>query len=149
MHSDVGKPTEQNAQSQKLSYWQGQVTPNNKMELKVTTLSVATQGSELEVLLSADLSLIDQIMVRTSAVAIYEGAVDSKIEIEYFLEKSGFFLNLDLSDIFFKRGYQYFSKRNEKYYRFESARFKVLTLMHFLAGIVRRFIAAAFVRIRF
>lgn len=90
MYSEVGDPIEQIIQSQTLSYWQEVTISTMKTELPITTLSVSTQGSELEVLQSADLSLIDQIMVRTSAVAIYEGAADSRRQIESLLKKTDF-----------------------------------------------------------
>jgi hypothetical protein len=138
MHSEVGAPSEQIIQSQRLSYWQEIIQSGFGTELPVTTLSISTQGSELEVLQSANLSLIDQIMVRTSANAIYEGAVDSKMQIESLLKSNGFSLNLDLSDALFKHGYQYFSKKNERYYFFASFTFKTLTLFHFLTSLVKR-----------
>lgn len=149
MHSEVGDPIEQIIQSQTLSYWQEATISTMKTELPITTLSVSTQGSELEVLQSADLSLIDQIMVRTSAVAIYEGAADSRRQIESLLKKNGFYLNLDLSDVFFNHGYQYFSKKNEKYYFLASLAFKIFSMVHFLRSLVKRFITALFIRIRF
>jgi hypothetical protein len=148
MHSQVGEPSEMIIQSRKLSYWQEVIRSGAKEELSVITLSVSTQGSELEVLHSADLSLIDQIMVRTSAVAIYEGAADSKMEIESLLRKNGFSLNLDLSDVFFKHGYQYFSKKNKRYYFGASLTFKIFTLFHFLISLVKRFLTAVFIRIK-
>lgn len=132
------QPRMQILQSQRLSYWQEITQSSLGTELPITTLSISPQGSELEVLQSADLSLIDQIMVQTSANAFYEGAVDSKMQIETLLYRNGFSLNLDLSDALFKHGYQYFSKKNERYYFVASFTFKSLTLFHSLTSLVKR-----------
>lgn len=73
-------------------------------------LVVDTQGSELEVLLSADLQGIDYVVVETSRRGMYAGVGNTRVATQRVLEAHGFGLALDLSDPILGHGNQYYSR---------------------------------------
>lgn len=111
----------------------------SNLPLLPATLSVATQGSEYEVLLSADLGRIDQIMVRVSRNHLYNTDLGESLAVKKLLLRNGFYLNLDLTDIIFGHGYQYYSKNNSRFYYIASLTFKIKNLLHFSSSLINRF----------
>jgi hypothetical protein len=138
LHSKIDRPVEKMVTARKLSHWQLIISKDEAAADEFVTVSISSQGSELDVLLSADLTKISQIMVRTSKFPIYVGANESRNSIHKLLKENGFYLNLDLADLIFGHGFQYWSRENKKFYVLLSARYKFNNLVHFLISLTRR-----------
>jgi hypothetical protein len=149
LHSKIEKSFEKKLKARKLSDWQTKINNDPQLADKTVTLTISSQGTEFDVLQSADLSKISQIMVLTSKSPIYEGASESRNRIQQLLKENGFNLNLDLADLIFGHGFQYWSKENKNFYFYLSMKYKMRTLLHFSVSVIRRALIAISIRFKF
>lgn len=94
------------------------------------TLVIDTQGSEFEILKSADLSVIDDLIIETSRVPLYSGETTHK-DINKFLVMNGFHHNFNDSDLIFGHGDQYYSRTRQRQSALQFYRRLLLTLFVF------------------
>ena len=86
----------------------------SELKNRVVTLVIDVQGAELEVLKSANLQLVDQIVVECSKRPFYSKTSGSHIDVVSYLQTLGFRHNLDLADISLGHGDQFFSKKIQR-----------------------------------
>ena len=79
------------------------------------TLVVDTQGSEFEILNSANLDSIHEIVVETSRVPLYTSETKHS-KIHQLLRSQGFHHNFNASDYFYGHGDQYYSRKPKTKY---------------------------------
>lgn len=132
--------------SQRLSFFQKRYLeqyPNHRW-----TLIVSTQGSEVSVLKSVDLNQIDYVAIRTSKKEIYESAGNSFEQSSKILHDFSFTLNLDVSDPIFGHGWQYWSKDNNKNYRFYRILANTKWFFHWTYSLIYRIAFSLLIRSR-
>ena len=141
LHSSLGSFEEVQVPAAPLSNYQ------NKSTGKKVFLNVAAQGSEFSIISSSELSQIDYIIVLTSKHSIYKGVPDSYQLIKKYLIDYGFHLNLDLADLFFGHGFQYYSKEFEKAHTAPRAKFLLRISHHQIFSALSRGLQSLRIRI--
>lgn len=101
-------------------------------------LIVDVQGAEAEVMLSANLSDLDIVIVETSRRWMYAGSGNSAEFIESLLSFYGFHRHLSLTDPIFGHGEQYYARSVPERRRRVELDFGLRALAHMSRGAVRR-----------
>jgi FkbM family methyltransferase len=82
------------------------------------TIVIDTQGSEFEILKSANLGKVQEVVVETSRIPLYSSETTHS-EIHQFLQSEGFHHNLNNSDYIYGHGDQYYSRTSRRHHLLE------------------------------
>lgn len=120
------------------------ITENNL--LKFSTLVVDTQGSELEILKSADLEQFSEVIVETSRIPLYQNE-SRHSEINKLMSESGFFHNFNSSDFIYAHGDQYYSRNTFKPLRLQFVK-RLQQTFRFVRSFFSRVRTAIMIRVK-